>query len=161
MTEKRYIRAPENDFFSGYAPTIFLGGGISNCPDWQLIAAEYLLSFTNYRVYNPRRVEAFDIDDAQAAPIQIKWEFDRLIIPQVYILFWFPKETLCPITLFEYGKALGSGHNRIFVGCHEEYQRKLDLIEQTKLMNTLRNTKVVLHFDLDPLLRYVENYEKD
>ena len=46
--------------------------------------------------------------------------------------FRWKKETLCPITLFEYGGAL-ERNQKLFAGCHREYQREKDLTIQTRL----------------------------
>lgn len=42
-------------------PSIFLAGGITNCPNWQQEAISYL-SKLNLTIYNPRR-ENFPIND--------------------------------------------------------------------------------------------------
>lgn len=110
---------------------IFLAGGISNCGVWQdeMIA---LLNHTDDKlvVMNPRRVD-FDISNEKIAGEQIEWEFDHLASSDA-VLFWFPPETLCPITLFELGSI--SAQNRpIFVGCHPDYARRFDVIKQLSL----------------------------
>lgn len=103
--------------------TVFLAGGITNCPDWQLEMVK-LLSDTDLVLLNPRR-ESFDVNDHLMSRDQIMWERQHLECADA-ILFWFPHETLCPITLFELGKALGQG-KYIFVGCHPNYKRKSDV----------------------------------
>ena len=47
------------------------------------------------------------------------------------VLFWFPKESLCPIALFELGKELESG-SRVVIGVHPEYSRRFDVITQVR-----------------------------
>jgi hypothetical protein len=49
------------------------------------------------------------------------------------VSFWFPKETLCPITLYELGKQSAS-NKPIFVGVHPEYARRRDVEIQTQLI---------------------------
>ena len=49
------------------------------------------------------------------------------------IAFWFPPETLCPITLFELG-AWSMTDKPLFVGVDPKYQRRLDVKIQTKLV---------------------------
>lgn len=112
---------------------VFLAGGISNCPNWQ---AEFtqMCKKRNLRVIceSPRRI---DWDESKRELLlyeQILWEHNHLIEADV-IVFWFPKESLCPITLFELGK-YGKG-SKIIVGCHPEYKRKQDVILQLSLMN--------------------------
>jgi hypothetical protein len=48
------------------------------------------------------------------------------------ISFWFPCETLCPITLYELG-AWSRQDKPIFVGTHPDYKRRLDVQIQTEL----------------------------
>ena len=115
--------------------TVFLAGGISNCSDWQSEAIEYLNNskYTNNVIlFNPRR-KSFDINNPEDSIIQIAWEHKYLQLAK-HIIFWFTEETLCPITLFEYGKALVTSKyckKYIYIGTHPEYQRRLDLVEQT------------------------------
>lgn len=134
----------DNPFLS-----IFLAGGISNCPNWQSGVVENLRGF-DITVVNPRRV-TFDIFNAGEASKQIEWEHKHLSLCN-NILFWFPKETVCPITLLEYGKFLSpkSGKN-LFVGCHPEYSRSLDLDVQTKL----ERPDLIVHRDIDSVLHEV------
>lgn len=128
-----YIRSPDPlpDHF--YNTSIFLGGGISNCPDWQN-DIKSVINIDKFDVVNPRRVGdlAFDTNDAKA---QIEYEFQALGMVD-YILFWFPKETLCPITLFETGKSLvraSLGEVRLIIGWEEDYKRAFDLDVQIGL----------------------------
>jgi len=108
---------------------IFLAGGISNCPDWQKEAVQ-LLDGSDIIAVNPRRsVDMLKDDDAAAK--QIAWEYDALRKCEV-TLFWFPEETLCPITLFELGAAL-ERTDKVAVGCHPNYARKFDVIHQVLL----------------------------
>lgn len=109
--------------------SLFLGGGISCCPDWQEEMVK-LLEDVHVVLVNPRR-EKFDIDDKEMSTQQIKWEHYHLAHCRSR-LFWFPKETLCPITLFELGKFIGEPEP-LFVGCHPEYKRKLDVEVQMSL----------------------------
>lgn len=109
--------------------TVFLAGGISGCPDWQSEFVEMMKKVRNFFVFiNPRR-DNFDTSNPEMTEEQIAWEFFHLKHAKQAI-FWFPKETLCPITLFEYGKWVMTGKPFI-VGCHPEYARKEDLQHQT------------------------------
>jgi hypothetical protein len=111
--------------------TLFLAGGISGCPDWQ---SEALKEFEDLdddcKIANPRRKD-FDITDEKVSEKQIKWEHDALSHSNL-ILFWFPKETVCPITLYELGYWLGFGHVMLFIGVHPEYSRRFDIEQQLK-----------------------------
>lgn len=111
------------------AGSIFLGGGITGCPLWQGQMVE-LLADTHLVLVNPRR-ENFDITDPTMTVKQIEWEH-KYLERVTGRIFWFPKETLCPITLFELGKFCEKGGN-LYVGCHPEYQRKVDLEVQLRL----------------------------
>ncbi len=135
---------------AGIQPSIFLAGGITGCPDWQTEAIEGLAN-TKCTLLNPRRPN-FPIDDPTASEQQIRWE--RLHLDNAYaIIFWFPKETLCPIVLFELGAALYSttGTFPLFIGCDPEYARKQDVEIQTSLIRPQQK----IHDSLDSLLRSV------
>jgi hypothetical protein len=151
----RYIEAFSHDHSAHYHPiqdelSLFLAGGISGCPDWQREVAQHL-AHTDLVILNPRRAN-FPMDSPDAAVEQIKWEFDHLL-KATLILFWFPQETLCPITLFEYGKWL-SRHKPLFVGCHPEYKRLIDVQTQTRLERPLQT----IHTSLDTLVEEVVRF---
>lgn len=133
------ITAPERNFLANH-PFVFMAGGITGCPEWQ---DEMIESFRKMRspekesifnydmtLLNPRR-KNFPMDDPTAAERQIKWEHDMLRLADA-ILFWFPKETICPIVLYELG-AWSMTDKPILVGVHPEYQRRQDVEIQTKL----------------------------
>lgn len=115
--------------------SIFLAGGISNCADWQSPVAERLAAETDALIYNPRRVD-FDMTAYEdVSRQQIIWEWHALRMSTVN-LFWFPEETLCPITLLEYGSAMERMRpGSVMIGTHPNYQRRFDIIEQTNLKN--------------------------
>lgn len=48
------------------------------------------------------------------------------------VSFWFPCQTLCPITLYELGAWISSD-KPVFVGLHPEYGRRIDVEIQTSL----------------------------
>ena len=122
-----YIQAPEEVWFPS-KKSIFLAGGISNCTNWQPNVAKWFIN-TDLVVVNPRREDFTNCSSTQ----QIIWEFERLKKSDI-ILFWFPPETVCPITLYELGA--WAGRKPIIVGCHRDYSRKLDLEVQLGLKNT-------------------------
>jgi len=109
--------------------TVFLAGGITNCPDWQQ-EMRSLLQDTDLILLNPRRRD-FPIGDPNAAQEQITWEHNQLKMADA-ILFWFPCETLCPIVLYELG-AWSMTDKPIFVGTHPLYRRWQDVDIQTRL----------------------------
>jgi hypothetical protein len=116
-----------------------MAGGITNCPNWQPELVELIRSRfgdpDDLVLFNPRR-PAYDVRDPSLAVGQITWERIHLRKSHI-IMFWFPCETLCPITLFEYGYWLSTYERtnkpRIVLGCHSDYQRKVDLEVQTNL----------------------------
>lgn len=123
----RYIESPE--IYESGGKSIFLAGGITNCPDWQQDIVS-MLRDTDLTLLNPRR-ENFPIHDPNAALAQITWEYEHLRKANA-ILFWFPRETLCPIVLYELG-AWNMTKKPIFVGVHPEYKRRPDVEIQTQL----------------------------
>lgn len=114
--------------------SIFIAGGISNCPDWQSDIIP-LIDSQRYDIINPRRSTGFD-HTGDTAVEQITWEFNALERVNS-CLFWFPEETLCPITLFELGKMLVKAtlvQIEMIVGWHPNYARGFDLDVQISLM---------------------------
>lgn len=114
--------------------TLFFAGGITNCPNWQKELLDLLapqLKDNNLTIFNPRR-ENFPIDDPNAAEEQITWEHNFLRKANA-ISFWFPKETMCPIVLYELG-AWSMTKKPLFIGCHPDYERRQDVEIQTQLV---------------------------
>lgn len=129
---------------------LFLAGGISNCPLWQddaLVA----LSQVDGVVINPRRPYQMDLVSADAAT-QIEWEHEALRRVES-VLFWFPMETMCPITLLELGVFTQRLDVPLFVGTHPDYARRFDVITQLRLARP----EVIVRDDLhDVVNEYVE-----
>ena len=149
----RYIEALETwggELHANEDFSLFLGGGISNCSPWQDYVVQQLAD-TDIVVLNPRR-KNFPMDDPQESEKQIQWEFDHLELADS-ILFWFCAETLCPITLFEYGKWITSD-KRLFVGCDPAYARLSDVKIQTQLESPWQH----VHTCLDDLIAEVKSY---
>jgi len=126
----QYIESP-SPVLTDPVSSVFLAGGITGCPDWQQeMCGKLDDSGFGGRVYNPRRAD-FPIHDPNAALAQITWEYYALEQSDA-ISFWFAKETIQPIVLFELGR--WSGKNKpIFVGVHPEYPRRQDVEIQMKL----------------------------
>lgn len=134
------VEAP-NDYPS--EADLFLAGGISNCPDWQQQVI-HLLDGEDIVVLNPRRREVFTEDIADA---QIRWEYGALKSVKT-VLFWFPKETLCPITLFELGVFSQRTNTRLLVGTHPDYARRFDVEVQMKLSRP----EVIIHDNIEDMV---------
>lgn len=114
-------------------PSVFIAGGISNCPDWQTEIIT-VMNTEKFDVVNPRRDTGFDKTGATVQE-QITWEYTALARVDSCI-FWFPCETLNPITLFELGKMLTRAYYhdvKLAIGWHPEYQRAFDLEVQIDL----------------------------
>lgn len=136
----------------GSEPTLFLAGGISGCPNWHDLLVE-LLASSELTLLNPRR-ENFPIDDPSASRFQIQWEFEHLHKAQA-ISFWFPSETLCPITLYELGVWNMSG-KPVFIGMHPDYARRCDVEIQTSLVRP----DLIPVYSLEDLARQILTWEK-
>ena len=94
-------KSPDPLPFAFQRQSVFIAGGISNCPDWQNEMSA-MLDTSLYDVVNPRRAGGFDRTGVTAEE-QITWEHRALSLIDACI-FWFPCETLCPITLLELGE---------------------------------------------------------
>jgi len=146
----RYIQCPE--IYKGKEKSLFLAGGISNCPLWQqdLVA---LLRKTDLVLINPRRKENL-VYDLELEKEQIGWEFSHLKKSSA-ISFWFPKETVCPITLYELGKEVHS-KKPLFIGVHPEYSRKRDIEIQLKLVRP----EIKIVYSLEDLAEQIKEWDK-
>lgn len=133
----------DDEFFD--FPTVFLAGGITNCPDWQKPTAQRIAEELEFWVLNPRRQGVLDFRDAKSANEQILWEHHALKMSDTK-LFWFPAEGMCMITLFELGRELGQ-FNDIRIGVHPDYIRKLDVEVQSRLMGHR-----TIYYDLDAMI---------
>jgi hypothetical protein len=150
----KYVEAlDELEAARWHEKTLFLGGGITNCTNWQNEMCQ-LLKDTDLTILNPRR-QNFPMDDPNTASAQIVWEYKHLDIAKS-IMFWFSSETLCPITLFEYGKWIVSG-KRLFVGCHPDYARLADIRIQT----ALARQNQLIHTDLNSLAEEIKDWAKN
>ena len=130
-----YIQAPDFIKQATNQTRIFLAGGISNCPVWQDEVAK-IVDTEKYDLINPRRRDDFESYGDIAAE-QIAWEHDAFIWINACV-FYFPNETLCPITLFELGKQLsyvGQDYvvRPLIIGWDPEYKRAFDLEQQIML----------------------------
>jgi len=131
--------------------TLFLGGGITGCGNWQEWMAERLAG-SGIVAINPRRRD-FDVADPAMGRFQIEWEHHHLRLARAR-LFWFPPETLCPITLFELGKYCERA-DPLFVGAHPDYERRFDVETQLKLARPGDHT---VHSSLDELAAAVRSW---
>ncbi len=123
----RVIQAPEA--LDGPELSVYLSGGIPTNDDWhaRFIA---LLADSSLVLIDPRRIN-YPWEDPAAVEVQVRWE-RRHLRQASAILFWFPPETLAPITLYELG-AYSMTDKPLFVGVHPDYQRRIDVMVQTGL----------------------------
>lgn len=121
--------------------SIFLGGGITNCWDWQDVATHKLSMVPELFIINPRRSN-WDESDTEAGLIQIEWEYNRIAEAR-QMMFWFSNETVQPISLYELGKELGErkawsdeGYpwRPLWIGIDPRYKRAFDVREQARLI---------------------------
>lgn len=134
---------------------IFLAGGISNCPNWQEDICNRLLhdrrlEYNNVVVFNPRCKEKPEEEP------QVKWEYEKLGKSNI-IAFWFSYGSMNPITLFEYGSHLKSG-KKLIVGCHPDYERRNNVIIQTKLAKSKIEVQNNLDDFYDKIIESIENF---
>ncbi|MBD3408416.1 MAG: hypothetical protein GF411_19995 [Candidatus Lokiarchaeota archaeon] len=148
----RYVEAPQWGSNCGVSETsVFLAGGISGCPDWQSELVK-MLDIDGLVVYNPRRSD-FDMSKPNGAHEQIKWEYQHLQRADA-ISFWFPKESICPIVLYELGFHLNS-NKCIFIGIEPGYCRTIDVIVQSSLA---RENGVSIVHSLQHLANNIADY---
>lgn len=146
----KYIECPE--IYSGNEKSLFIAGGITSCQIWQSHLVD-LLKDTNLTILNPRR-KHFPENNPNIDEEQITWEYEHLKKASA-VSFWFPRETLCPITLYELGKQ-NANQKPIFIGIHKNYQRKKDIEIQTKLIRP----EIKIVYSLENLAEQIKNWEK-
>ena len=127
----KVIEAPNKYTLKKNEISVFLAGGITNCPDWQKDLIELLKDTPDLVMFNPRRAN-FPIKDPNAAEEQISWEYDSLKEVD-NLIFWFSRGSLNPIVLYELGIWGNSGDRPLFIGMDKEYERQQDVLIQTKL----------------------------
>ncbi|MBU3912910.1 MAG: nucleoside 2-deoxyribosyltransferase domain-containing protein [Nanoarchaeota archaeon] len=146
----KYIECPE--VYEGQEMSLFLAGGISNCPIWQPDLAR-LLKETNLVILNPKR-KHFSTDNLNIEEEQINWEYNHLAKASA-VSFWFPKETLCPITLYELGKQ-STGKKPLFIGVHAGYVRRRDVEIQTRL----ERPEIKIVYSLESLAEQIKDWAR-
>lgn len=144
----KYIECP--DEFNGDEKSVFLAGGITGCLNWQNEMVN-LLKDENITLINPRRKE-YPKNDPDIEKKQITWEYEHLKKTEA-ILFWFPNETNCPITLYELG-TLSMTDKPVFVGLDPDYSRKIDVEIQTKL----RRPEIKIVYSLKELSNQIKKW---
>lgn len=141
----RVITAPEVYIPEPNDIKVFLAGGITGCYNWQSDVIKKLHLYDGLDrlvVFNPRR-DNFPIDDPDAAPQQIKWEFTALEQMDIFSMYFDGGESLQPICQYELGRYIcrmqmrfpADWEDRIIVNTNRNYKRKLDVKYQTYLIS--------------------------
>jgi len=138
-----------------FARKIFLAGGITECRDWQAEMVGMLKDLP-VTVFNPRR-KNFPIHDPNAAKEQITWEYHKLN-EATHILFWFCRETICPIVLYELGRHLARRQFqdvslKVYVGMDADYKRRQEVEIQSRLV--IPSLKI--HYSLEDLAAQIKS----
>ena len=139
----RVITAPEDYRLQDGEVSVFLAGGITNCPNWQNDLIEYINSkhdVDDLVLFNPRR-ENFPIGDASAAQAQIEWEFRYLEKANIFSMFFSSGNSDQPICMYELGRNIVRMQNkfptdwseRIIISSASDYNRLNDVLIQVSL----------------------------
>ena len=140
----RVITAPEFYISQEHDITVFLAGGITNCPDWQSKVIKDLNVDNHYLeslvIFNPRR-ENFPIWDKSAAYAQIEWEYQMLERCNIFSMYFSSGESDQPICMYELGRNIlrmqmrfpADWQDRIVISVEDDYIRKQDVLVQTEL----------------------------
>lgn len=146
----KYLEAPTE--YHGNERSLFLAGGITGCPDWQADLTD-LLGDTDLVLLNPRRTN-FSLHEQKFTQEQIEWEHRHLKKADA-ISFWFPKETVCPIALYELG-VYSMRNKPLFIGVHPGYARKQNVEIQTRLARP----EIEIVSDLNLLSKKIKEWVK-
>lgn len=122
--------------------TVFLAGGITNCPDWQseVIKDLNVNNLSSLIVFNPRR-NNFPIEDKSAAYTQIKWEYKMLEKCDIFSMYFSSGDSDQPICMYELGRNIlrmqmrhpSDWQDRIVISVEDDYRRRQDVLIQTGL----------------------------
>lgn len=141
----KVITAIENYDVKPDEVSVFLAGGITNCPDWQKdIINKLQTDYTNLDdklvIFNPRR-ENFPIGDKSASYKQIEWEFNALEKADIFSMYFTSGVSDQPICMYELGRYISrmqakypvDWKYRIIISVEDGYKRKEDVLIQTQL----------------------------
>lgn len=149
----KYIEAPATHR-PDRSVSVFLAGGIGNCPDWQQLAVQMFAHLDEVTVLNPRRASFPKPWTYDSSVEQITWEYHALAMADI-VLFWFPGgESVTPIALYELGSHARDFGKRLAVGVDPGYPRTDDVHIQLGL---LRGPYFPIHYTLDQTCADVEH----
>jgi hypothetical protein len=138
--------------------SIFLAGGISDCPDWQDDTTRLLrqhFSEEKLTIYNPRKstVKDHSCNEDERRFKQIQWEYDNLNTCDICV-FYFLEKSPCPISLYELGRMNERktllGKPDLYIVVDENYDHRNDVIMQTQIANGSH-----VFADLETCIKYV------
>lgn len=120
---------PPTKYVSDKRKTLFLAGSINmgKTVDWQKDLSNRLLKeFTDLWIFNPRRDDwdnswEQDIKNEKFSE-QVNWEIEH-IDKATYLFFYFDKEHMSPISLYELGYVAKAKYLSPIVYCPKEYIR--------------------------------------
>jgi hypothetical protein len=163
----KIITAPQNYNKQSDQISVFLAGGITNCPKWQNEVIRKLEDFDLQRlvIYNPRQ-EHFDITDTSASYKQIAWEYQYLENMDIFSMYFSDGDSDQPICMYELGRNLVRMQNRfpndwrerIVITCENGYRRKQDVYIQTILAteNAIDYSYLEVYNSLDKHISAIE-----
>ena len=139
----RVITSPDNYTLNPDEISLFLAGGITNCPNWQKEIIDLLKqddTLDKLVVFNPRR-ENFPIHNPNAAYEQIEWEFTCLEQADIFSMYFCGGVSDQPICMYELGRYISRMQSkyprtwffRLVVTVESDYNRKLDVLAQMDL----------------------------
>ena len=167
----RVITAPEEYTITDNEISIFLAGGITNCPDWQseiIKRLDHLFALEQAEgvvIFNPRR-ENFPIDDRGEAYTQILWEFKALEKCDIFSMYFSSGDIDQPICMYELGRNIvrmqmkypNDWEKRIIVSIDRDYKRFNDANHQTQFACGDRKIGLNLQYFEDSLKEYHAQY---
>jgi len=133
-------------------PTVFLAGGITNCPDWQAVVISGLSS-VNGVLFNPRRPNfPIDVPSAAETERQIAWEFDALQAADIFSMWFCNANSDQPICMYELGRHVARYQQmgqlaRVVVGVEPGYRRATDVRIQLRLVNAVLAQRITSTLD--------------
>ena len=148
----KYIEAIESIPIEANEISVFLAGGITGTIDWQKDLIKKI-DYLNLTIINPRRKQ-FDLKNKKESKLQIVWEFEYLRFAD-FIVFYFCKETVCPIALFELGTH-STSNKPLIIGMDKDYIRRVDVEIQMKLARP----EIEIVYSLDDVAKQVDYWHR-
>lgn len=124
----KHIIAPFPDNESLSLSRVFLAGCANT--DWRKDFVQYF-SHLQVVMLDPKR-DDWNLMDKSKMKEQVTWEYNNLRKADI-IVYFFNAGSVCPITLLEYGMWGLSKGTPIIVGVTSDYEKRDDVILQTKL----------------------------